>query len=405
MPVLFKISTRQLKRIVLLIPFIAHYSFVLCQQADKSIFQVKGRIKNFGTGILIGTIKNSGNNTIRLDTINIKNDSFNHTACIEDPQIVNYQAVNERFARYHKVVKNGDSVLVDFADAQLKCLEIVAAPGWQITVTGAGEKYLAAYPSGTAENVQLATFNQKLYPLLDQLSDLDYTDRKRLGAVLKAEDVLNTAIADLRSDFIKKNPSSIISSYLVWKQFMLLNKKHLDKADSVFQLIHPVEKDIYQQQILLVQQSRTTLNELLIGQLFPDFKTKFVYKSPDFHLSQTRGKYTLIDFWGSWCIPCVKELPRLKTYYDKFSSKLNIVSIASDDYVRWRAFLDKNHYNWVQILDQETPRLSDRFSVQVYPTKYLLGPDGTLLMIFKDATDEVWQQLDHLLISSKEEKQ
>ncbi|AHF17736.1 TlpA family protein disulfide reductase [Niabella soli] len=402
MPIQFisaKTIVRQLKQIGLLIPFILYCTFAVGQQQDTTVFRVSGRIKNFGTGILIGTIRAFGNDSIRLDTIEVKHDSLNHTTCVEAPQVIKYEPIDDRFARYRKVIKNGDSVAVDFADGQLKCMEVVAAPGLNITINGTAGRSLTAYPSGSAENEQLAALRKKFYPLIDQLSDLDYSDRKIRDSVLKAEDRLTTAATAIQSDFVKNNPSSIVSSFLIWKQFELLNKKNPDKADSLFQLIHPIDKDIYKQLMLLAQQNRNkTITELSVGQLFPDFKTKFVYKNSSFNLKQTLGKYTLIDFWGTWCIPCVKELPKLKSYCDKFSHKLNLVSIASDDYVRWKAFLDKKNYNWVQILDQDIPKLSERFVVQVYPTKYLLDPEGKILMIFKDVTEEVWEQLDHLLM-------
>ncbi len=65
----------------------------------------------------------------------------------------------------------------------------------------------------------------------------------------------------------------------------------------------------------------------------PDFSfTDF--KGTPRKLSDFRGKYVLLDFWGTWCGPCLKEMPRLKEVYDKFRAR-NFEVIGMDNEVRW----------------------------------------------------------------------
>jgi hypothetical protein len=87
-------------------------------------------------------------------------------------------------------------------------------------------------------------------------------------------------------------------------------------------------------------------------------------------------------------------MPKLKAYYEKYHEKLNIVGIASDKYLPWKTFLDRNAYPWVQLLDERNPKLSDALNIRVYPTKYLLDPSGKIVRIFKDADEDVWKALD-----------
>jgi len=89
-------------------------------------------------------------------------------------------------------------------------------------------------------------------------------------------------------------------------------------------------------------------------------------------------------------------MQKLKEYYEKFQNQLNIVSVAKDQYQNWKAFLDKNKYEWIQVLDQDEPKLSDMLHVEVYPTKYLLDPSGKVILITKNANDEIWKKLDRL---------
>lgn len=368
------------------------------QHKGSNTFTIEGKIRNFGNGMLVGTIKDPTTQSILLDTIVVSNGTFKHSSNVNTKQIIQYVTTGDQFAKYRKVRKDGDSVLVDFAEEQSKSIEIVASPGSTIVIDGIAKTYLDAYPSGTDENVKLAKLNRKIYPLLDQLGSLDYRDKNTIRSVLKTEETLRSAISDAELEFIENNPKSIVSSYLVWKKFELLNKRDTAKADSLFGLIQPGKSDLYHQQILALQQNRTKQKvELAVGEMFPDFATKFVHKGQLFSLDQTKGKYTLIDFWGSWCIPCVKEMPKLKAYDEKYRGKLQIVGIANDKYQNWKAFLDKNEYDWIQVLDEGIPKLSDRLAINVYPTKYLLDPTGKVIRVFKDSNDELWDVLDKLL--------
>lgn len=362
---------------------------------------IEGKIQNFGDGRLIGIIKDIKHNSLRADTIIIKGDVFRHVVRVREKQIVNYKADGNKFAVYRKVFKDGDTINYDFANEKSRSIEIVVSGGSKIRVNGVAKAYLDAYPSGNKENEELAILNKKTKPLFNQLSNLDYTDKKNIRKTVNAEDSLSTAISNLERKYVEDNPTSIISSYIIWREYEALNKRNPAKADSLYNLIHPLEDNIYKQQILMAKKNRaiSTLS-IAVGDMFPKFSSKLVYKGSGFDLDQTKGKYTLIDFWGTWCIPCRKEMPILKTYYEKFRNRLNVVGIAGrDQYQNWKAFLDKNNYNWIQILDQGNSKLSENLNVNVYPTKYLLDPSGKVIMIFKDASEEVWEKLDSLLSS------
>lgn len=367
------------------------------QDFKKTNFSTEGRIDHFGDGLLIGAITNNQNKTVILDTIFVRNDIFKHECYIPNKQIITYRVGDDRFARYRKVVKDRDSVSVDFADERLKLIEIVASAGSKVKVDGIATTYLNAFPSGNIENQKLAILNNKKYLLIDQWSNLDYTDKNNIKTVLQTEEKLSDSIAMIENNVIKTNPASIISSYIILQKIQSLKKNNSSKTDSLLSLLQPQKDDIYYQTAILLQQSLLHRNEIGIGDTFPDFQTKLIYKDSMFTLNQTLGKYRLIDFWGTWCIPCIREMPKLKQFYEKHKRNLSIIGVANDNYQNWKAFLDKNTYSWIQLLDQEPIKLSDKINVQVYPTKYLLDPSGKVLMIFKDSNVDVWNNIEKLL--------
>jgi thiol-disulfide isomerase/thioredoxin len=96
------------------------------------------------------------------------------------------------------------------------------------------------------------------------------------------------------------------------------------------------------------------------------------------NISEFRGKYVLLDFWATWCAPCVAEIPFLKAAYDKFKDRnFAIVGIdADEDPAPARTLVAERGVGWPQATLAST---KDRLSVYAYPTAILLDPSGTIV--------------------------
>ena len=108
----------------------------------------------------------------------------------------------------------------------------------------------------------------------------------------------------------------------------------------------------------------------------PDFS--FVSTSGDsISLESLRGKVVLLDFWASWCAPCVRAIPSVKKVQkDHVNDPFLIVSISGDREERpWRAFVDKNGMSWPQYWDR-SHQLRTLFEVTVIPTYVLIDHEG-----------------------------
>jgi len=103
-------------------------------------------------------------------------------------------------------------------------------------------------------------------------------------------------------------------------------------------------------------------------------------------LDALRGKVVLLDFWATWCAPCVRALPSVKKLLkDHLSAPLVVVSVSGDDDKRaWATFVDKNAMAWPQYWD-EKGKLRRLFDVQVIPTYVLLDAEGIERMRVKGA--------------------
>lgn len=102
-----------------------------------------------------------------------------------------------------------------------------------------------------------------------------------------------------------------------------------------------------------------------------------------FDLADLRGKVVLIDFWATWCPPCVEEVPQLVETYEKFKGQgFEIVGISLDtDKSALEKFTAENKMTWPQFFDGKgwDNELAQRFKIQSVPTMWLLGRDGKLV--------------------------
>ncbi len=126
-----------------------------------------------------------------------------------------------------------------------------------------------------------------------------------------------------------------------------------------------------------------TFIEVRVGAPLPDFEfTDFDGRVRK--LSEFRGKYVLLDFWGSWCGPCLADIPSMKTAYERFrSGGFEIIGIdyehsASAENVR--ALLKEKNVEWPNATPDSVKDLVEkRFRISGFPTLILLDRNGNVL--------------------------
>lgn len=110
------------------------------------------------------------------------------------------------------------------------------------------------------------------------------------------------------------------------------------------------------------------------------------FQSVDGHhvdLSKMQGKVVLIDFWATWCGPCVGEIPHVKEAYQNLHAKgFEIVGISLDsDKAALQAFVKKNGMTWPQYFDGKGWKnaISTKFGINSIPRMWLVDKKGNLV--------------------------
>jgi peroxiredoxin len=121
---------------------------------------------------------------------------------------------------------------------------------------------------------------------------------------------------------------------------------------------------------------------LKAGAAFPDFSVKDLDGKP-MSVSALKGKVVLIDFWATWCPPCVREIPNVIAAYKKYHSKgFDILGVSLDqDKAALAGFIKKNDMTWPQYFDGQgfDNALAAKYGIQSIPSTYLIDQKGNII--------------------------
>ena len=115
-------------------------------------------------------------------------------------------------------------------------------------------------------------------------------------------------------------------------------------------------------------------------------------------LSSLRGKYVVLDFWGSWCGWCIKGMPKMKEYYAKYNSKMEILGIdCNDTEDAWKKAIAKHQLPWKHVYNPRTSSILNDFAIEGFPTKIVLDPEGKIARVIVGEAPEFYTYLDSVL--------
>jgi len=186
-------------------------------------------------------------------------------------------------------------------------------------------------------------------------------------AVTELRESVNTKILEIIGSIPEENRSQRLASVESQAKYMLLTpeeRRELERENT--------------ERIMAMMAE-------FVGEPAPDFSFETV-TGEKYRLSDFRGRYVLLDFWGSWCGPCVQEIPKLVEVYDMFSDKgFVMIGISNDaaasnwDSQKLIDYAEEKGMQWLQVLDDPETTIHKLYNIKFWPNMFLIDMDGVVL--------------------------
>ena len=345
-----------------------------------------GQLKGLKDTLIVFSPAGQG---VHRDTVLTKDGKFNFTVNVSKP--VNIYAYTPGTVRHEEQIG----------------FKAIAVPGEKAEINGdlaaafyfSGSKFYQEYNdadrANEAANKALTDFSNSLE---DRLTKGESRETIMKEYNEKAPALQEQATKDM-IDFIAKHPNSEGAAAFIPELGDLdaMKKAAAALSDNIKNgRMH----DYYQKAIDEAQQQAdadaAAAKKQAAGVVAPDFTLNDLNGKP-LALSSLKGKYVVLDFWGTWCVWCVRGIPKMKEYYNKYKGKFEILSIdCNDSQEKWKAGVKKYELPWLHVYQpaKGDVQTTDLYAIQGFPTKILIGPDGKIIKTYVGEDPSFYTFLD-----------
>lgn len=129
--------------------------------------------------------------------------------------------------------------------------------------------------------------------------------------------------------------------------------------------------------------------ELVVGDTAPDFIVELL-DGNTVKLSDFKGKAVFLNFWATWCGPCILEFPAIQQLSDAFPDDLAVIAVnCSEKKAKVKEFIDDNDYDFNVGLD-ENGKIQIKYPTMGIPYSVVIDPDGVITSIHLGADDKMF---------------
>lgn len=281
-------------------------------------------------------------------------------------------------------------------------MQMYVVPGEQgvLTISGTGGKW-----TGSSFYSTLAKLEDITDPIEGEMNKIYSDYQKRVQAGENESAVRNEAmpkyeeyakqLQKVQQEFFDGNTSSDVAATLI---------PYIDDKESAMKKLAPAVRngkfslilDAYQAEIEADKVQKEAAKKVAPGQPAPEITLNDINGKP-FSLSSLRGKYVVLDFWGSWCGWCIKGFPEMKEYYKKYAGKFEILGIdCNDTEDKWKKAVADNALPWLHVYNPRTSSVCNDYAITGFPTKIIVGPDGKIAKTIVGESPEFYTYLDEL---------
>lgn len=338
-----------------------------CSNSDSNTYQIQGNAFGFADGTRVFVYDLDQNNQPAVkDTLLVTNEVF--TAI--------YPTTADTKVNLFKV-DGTKSNIIFFAENE------------NLTANIYKDSIAASYIIGGKQNELYNEYNASMRKMAIQKAQLGQAYQKAqseqdgvlVTQLREQSKVLSENEQNYKRQFVSKNNNSLFSLMLLSE---MLGREEISgpQAKEVLAKLSP--KMATNPIVSTLEKTIETKKQADIGGLAPDFSAP----TPDgtiMSLKDALGKYTIIDFWASWCRPCRAENPNVVRVYEKYHDKgLNIISVSLDREAqkgRWIDAIEKDRMNWYHVSNLKfwQDPIARQYNVRSIPATFLLDENGKII--------------------------
>ena len=373
----------------ILLSFIVGGMPSFAQTKDQGKLHITATMKNMNDTVLIMVAdmqKMQNHEPIYTDTLRTANGSFSTMIpmdCAWTVMVYN--------------MKNGQPVgQFMFCGVPGEKCEIVG--DWANECKLGGSDFYNQYNAMTETTASLQQENTNLMIECDKRLEAGGPEKDVMDYHNRKAGEIQDRITAKQMEYVRQNPKSETCS-------ILLYDLPAEKVEETYAMMDTSIKNgrmkNYIQQALL--QAREELKHMVAaaalepGVEAPDF-TLLDINGEQLSLSSLRGKYVILDFWGSWCAWCMEGMPKMKKYYKKYKNKMEILGIDCNETEKmWKTAVKQNKLPWKHVINGKGENsILPLYGVDGFPTKVILDPKGRIVRLIVGEDPQFYPYLDSL---------
>ncbi len=251
---------------------------------------------------------------------------------------------------------------------------------------------------GSQINKDWSEIHAHINPLITKAALLQFENIPYEEFEHKATAINNQIIA-YSQEYIRQHPDRLISANMIVGTGSTENM--IKYADMISDEVRNSAFATTFERLEMIKERLRIAEASKVEATAPDFTLNDINGKP-FTLSTTHGKWRVLDFWGSWCMPCIKGMPEMKQTYKKYGGKVEFVGICCNDkQERWQKAVSDHALPWVQLFNprdieyRQDPLVL--YNIKAFPTKIILTPEGTIHKIFVGETPDFYNELENVI--------
>lgn len=353
----------------LLAPYIIIILFIIGCSSGSTEFTLNGTIDlDDGQSVLLLGVDDQSQ-LMPIDTVEVSAGTFSFSGSAKYPEMhyLNFEGVRS-------------------------LLPLVLEPG-TITVQAVKDSIQKANVRGTKSNIDVAQFLEEVSTYNLALREISFElrnamlrkDSLNISDLQDQYDNMVAKLTDFELSYITDNPDSYVSSLILEQQ---VTSGQIDPAEAQL-LFDQLEGNIKKtksaqniQKLLSPENVEENKESPGVGDVAPDFQAP----NPNgelVSLYNTKEKFTLIDFWASWCKPCRDQSPELVELHNNYRSKgVTIMSVSLDrKNESWLQAIKNDNLNWTHIsnLKHWQDPIAAEYNVRSIPELFLIDEKGAVL--------------------------